>query len=533
MIHEHDEPTEQLPPQDTGTPVEAVEIAQPEGEPQSAPEGAAQPAVKHVEKPNPAVTIQFPVTRALKPGEEENFVPGGPYLRAVAVTRNDFQTLVSELPKLRIGNTEHNRTWAGDMGAASLVQVGEGTEFEDQLKDPNADWQQGLEFNGTLLYSGKPRHASGSQGRVLHGDQARQQLKARLGLGQPLQFPMYHSGLWLSFQAPLEEHLIDLEYRLGQNRISLGRDTAAALFSAAGVYHLMDITNFALSYVYEANIKDITLANLKRKLLITDIYLLSAGLAGLIHPQGSPLSRPCTNDLIGCQHIEREIVSIPRMTVVNRRKFTPKQLQHLSRRADKVTDADLESYIADHQYQKTRLIRLTDTVYAELEVPTVELFEKVGMSWVNNIVERADALLGKDGDNAERDQYMAMQASGQRARKYAHWVKRMILKNSEEINEGALTFDPENDFSIENREDIDVNLGDVAADPKSLAAYEEGVSKFIEDTTVAVVGIPRYNCPSCGADQGFDNAHPNIIAIDSARMFFTLLGLRIAKATIA
>lgn len=488
-------------------------------------------AVVEPMKPAMQVTIAYPITTPAGPEYDARF-KNGTYLRAVGVGRAEFGQLVEDLPRIQIGNTQATRTWAEDMSKAADIQIEEGTDLRGPIDDPDSDWQQNLEYNGTLLGVGVPVHGNGSTGRKLTGDMARQRLKARLGIGAPRQFPMYHSGIWLSMQAPAEEQLLDLEFRLGMSKIAAGRHTGGALFSAMSVYHQMDVASFALSCTYEANIRDISLKNLKSKLLITDIYYLTTSLAAMINPQGYPLSRPCVNDLINCQHIERDVVNIGRMMVVNRRVLSQDQHAHMNRRIDKVTDEAIAAYQNGHAYQATRLVKVTDNIYVELEVPTLEQYEKVSHGWIQSMVARADAVMGADADSGERNAFIAYQSVGQRAREFAHWVKRIILKEGVEPIEGQLTYDPEVDLVIESRDDIDSNLGDFSSNEEVFEAFTKGVRNYIDSVTVALVGIPRYKCPSCDADQGSDDGrHPQIIPIDGTRVFFTTLSQRIDRAT--
>lgn len=482
-------------------------------------------------KPAMQVTLAYPITSPVTPDFEARF-ENGTYLRAVGVSRGEFSELVDNLPKIRIGNTKATRTWAEDMSKAAEIQIEEGTDLRGPIDDPEADWQQNLEYNGHLLGVGVPVHGNGSTGRKLTGDMARQRLKARLGIGAPRQFPMFHSGLWLSMQAPAEEQLLDLEFRLGMSKIAAGRHTGGALFSAMSVYHQMDVASFALSCVYEANVRDISLKNLKSKMLITDLYYLTTSMAAMINPQGYPLSRPCVNDLINCQHVERDVVNIGRMMVVDRRKLSREQHAHMARRIDKVTDEAIEAYQKGHSYQSTRLVKVTDTIYVELEVPTLEQYEKVSHGWIQSMIMRADTVMGSDADSGERNAFIAYQSVGQRAREFAHWVKRIILKESEEMIPGQLTYDPEVDMVIESRDDIDANLGDFSSNEEVFEAFTKGVRNYIDSVTVALVGVPRYKCPACDHDQGSDDgSHPQMIPIDGTRVFFTTLSQRIDRAT--
>ncbi len=480
------------------------------------------------------VTMSKEMTRPVNETEAKQFEYNHTYLTTLDLSASAFAKLAAELPNQKIARNKHTLAWAHELQEGAKILAHSTTDLEEAFGREGSDWQQGGLHNGVLLDAGRPVNSGlRSTGRKLQGDVAKQVLKAKLGIGTPGQFPMWHSGLWLSYRAPMEDQILELETKLGMAKVELGRISGGAMYSAYSVSSVMDAVNFALSYVYEATTKDISLSSLKEKLKITDINLVIHGMASIINPAGYPLARPCTNDVSKCQHIEHEILQLSRMNIVDRDRLSKEQLAHMARRTEKVTDAELAAYSNAHGYAETALVKVDENVYVELEVPSIALYEKVGLSWVNGIAERADAALGENLEEGDRDNFIMVQATGSRAREFAHWVKRIIIKDGEEKVPGQLTYDPEVDMSIEDREDIDANLGDFSAKPEVLEAFVTGVKKFISSVTIAAVVIKRHNCRVCGVEQTDEiNFHPRVVALDAARLFFILLGQRAFKQTI-
>jgi len=142
-----------------------------------------------------------------------------------------------------------------------------------------------------------------------------------------------------------------------------------------------------------------------------------------------------------------------------------------------------------------------------------------------------DAAFGTALEGQERDQYIMAQSRMATARQYSHWVKRIIFKNKEEEVAGVLTFNPEEDDQDDVRESFVELLGEISSRQDVVERFTEGVQKFIDSVTVAMVAIPRYNCRVCSAPQTVEGSkHPRLLPLDVTRLFFTLLGQRTAKA---
>lgn len=491
-----------------------------------------QPRRSEPVEPSKTVTVSRPLTRPATTDAEKQDLEKGFHIWTLNQTAEEFAPVGESMNELNLTATPEILRWLEGAARGSRLMP-TGNYGQGALAREGSDWQQSVDFNGEEMMIGRPIATGGNSstnGRV-SGEEAKSRLKARLGVGSLAQAPMWHSGFWVSLQAPGEGEMLELEQQLGNSKITLGRVSGGLAFSANNVYHQLTVVNFAISKMYDSTLKDISPASVKSKMLITDIPLLILQLGLINNPNGYPLARPCTDHAKECQHIEEEVLNLSRLKFVDRRSLSQNQRRLMARRTQKINEAELAEYVNGHAYASTTLCAISDDVYVEFAVPTVELYEKSSFDWINSIEERVDAAFGTSLEGQERDQYILAQSRMATARQYSHWVKRIIFKNVEEATPGVLTYDPAVDDVDDVRESFVELLGEISSRQDVVERFVEGVQKFIDSVTVAMVAIPRYTCRVCGAEQTVESSrHPRLLPLDVTRLFFTLLGQRTAKA---
>jgi len=135
---------------------------------------------------------------------------------------------------------------------------------------------------------------------------------------------------------------------------------------------------------------------------------------------------------------------------------------------------------------------------------------------VDGIVKMLEDSFAVSLQGSQRDNYINDHARVTNMRQFSHWVSKIVL-DDEEMGDDAETIE---------------NLTALFSSQKSISdKFFTEIGKYIDDSTVSVIGIPKYNCPACNYEQiGENSNHPLIIPLDVARVFFTLLDQRINKA---
>lgn len=384
--------------------------------------------------------------------------------------------------------------------------------FTNTIARDDAMWRQSVDHEGERLRAGRPRFGGGGGDGIIAGERAVLRIMNGLGLGAVVQVPLWHTGIWLTLKAPGDDELLELDRRIAEEKVKLGRASSGIIFSNDSIYTTSYLVNFALRCVYDSSTRDISQEYLKSIIKITDIPSLIWGLLCSIYPNGYPLAQPCVADPSKCQHVTRELLNLTKIHWVDNRALSSEHRRHMARRTAKFTDEEIIKYQDTLPTQESREVVIGDSVKMILKVPTVALHEESGFAWVDNIVEMTDRAFAVPLRGEERESYIHNQARVTLLRKYSHWVSKIVYE--EDV--------------VEDRATIDNLLSRFSTAKGISNTLIENIVKYIDDCTVALVAIPTYNCPQCGEPAGnADRRHDDLIPLDVARIFFTLRSQRL------
>jgi hypothetical protein len=430
-----------------------------------------------------------------------------------------FAEIMDQIPNLDLASSEDGQKWVALLDEARQYNY-RGNALMDALTRKDSMWRQSVKNGVEELRAGRPRLGDNTDpANRLTGERAVLKMQAVLGLGAIVQIPLWHSGIWLSLKAPSEAELLELERRIAMEKVALGRYTNGLIFSSTAVYTNMFLVNLALSKVYDATVKDISADALKKIIKLSDLPTLIWALAGTVWPNGYPYKQPCLADPANCTHVMEELLNISKLSFTDNRAFTESQCKHMSNRNAKHTPEALAKYQEDFKFQDGRTFEMADgAVAVDLRVPTLADYEESGYDWVDSIVNNTDSAFGTAMTDNERNAYIVNQGKATALRQYGHWIERLVL-----AGDGGI---------IEDRQSIDQSVTALSANGAVQEEFLDGIRKYIDSTTVSLIAVPRYECPSCHKDANpEDKKHPHLVPLDVARVFFTQLGQRSFKVT--
>tara|TARA_B100000929_G_scaffold290991_1_gene287093 strand:+ start:1366 stop:2838 length:1473 start_codon:yes stop_codon:yes gene_type:complete len=437
------------------------------------------------------------------------------FLSFLNVDMKELDNLSENYSKTNTASDERGRVWTVAWREA-LANLLKGNALSDSVEREDSAWRQKVDSNGEKLAAGRPRFGNNGS-NVISGERALMKATNALGLGAVVQIPLWHTGIWVSIKPPSEASLLELERRIGNEKISLGRYTSGMIFSNTSVYTVSYVVNFVLNHVYDASVKNITQENLKQLIKVTDIPTLVWGMACAIYPNGYKYARPCTTNPAECQHVVKAELNLTKLFWTDNNALTDWQRRMMSRRTDKYSEEDLERYEKEHFRGGATTFELQDNFKVRLQVPTIAQYEASGFAWVDGIVRLLEGSLGVSLKGKERDDYIVDQGRLTALQQYSHWVKEIMV----------------DDDSIVDQETIESLLGSLSSQEDISKQFFEKVGQFIDGATIALVALPKYDCPACGGEQEADvhgDRHPHLLPIDAVRVFFTLLDQRIYKA---
>lgn len=429
-------------------------------------------------------------------------------LSVLQVTREQAADIIEKNPKAD-GSDKDSVRW-GQILSAAFESLPMGKRFEATAAREGADFKQGIDTEKGLIGLSVPRFAE--NGPKLRGEQAALRVRALLGMGSITSIPLVHSGFWITIKTPSDSTLIELRRRLMEEKITLGRDTHGLVFSNVQSYSNGWLLDLVLDHMYSCTLKDTT--NIRQMIKTPDLPILFWGLAASIWPNGFNYVRAdMSEEGIANKRFHSGLIDIKKLLWVDNTSLTPKQKAHMSNRVEgSVTTDSVNIYLEEFVLTQGRSVQIgteDNPILVNLAIPSVDEFIKSGYRWITglaDIIERT--FTGPREDYDGRNNAIVEHANATIMRQYAHWIKSITVDGVEQS---------EQDF-------LDDAINSFAENKEVRSKLFDEIGKFIDDCTVAVVGIPESNGQALGPKR-----FPRIIPIDTVSTFFILLMQRAKK----
>lgn len=461
-------------------------------------------------KESKKIVIDFPVFK-----KAENWVNGNITISLPSEVYKQTAAAINSVPNVSIVNTQEDREWARvardglDLNTVEEILVG-------SLNRGNGHWRQALEVNGDKLIPKAPGFKETSN-TELKGERGKLRVLSQLGIGTLFQVPLYHTGIWVTFKAPTEGYLLELNRLILSDKIRFGRNTYGLAFSNTSSYTTDRLVSAALEHVYDTSL-DITgsgVSSLKDIISSQDIPSLLWGFACTMFPKGFQYERACLADPEKCNHVEREVVNITKLQFVDTSELTDWQKAHMSvRRPNSKSIESIRRYQEELLISAKRKVSVnknTDNVLQlTLKVPTISEYIDAGYRWISDITAIVESSLTADSQE-DKDIIITRHGQATSMRQYVHWVEKIELSD---------------DNYITAKETIEEVFDSISSDDKIRNEFIDEVVKYIDHTNICLIGIPNYECGSCGKEQpvfhDLDN-FKSILPLDLIPLFFELL----------
>lgn len=433
----------------------------------------------------------------------------------------DVQKDLVDAPNVDLLASNEARRWAETVkDGLSYNPMEEG--LVGALNDPDAEFRQNNTVNGVSLNSAVPKFRE-STGQNLKGERSLIRMISHLDLGTVFQVLLFHSGIGITFKPPTESELIELNRQMMADKIDFGRSSYGMVYSNTVVYSIERLVNFAVDHIYDMTTKseDINMSNIKDHIVAQDIQLFLWGFICSMYPKGFPYDRGCTDDPVKCNHVVHETLNVHKLQYTNMKALTDWQKTHMSIRQSKQKSlADVNRYKEELGRQQRRRVVINEGKASEvaitLRTPSITEYINSGHQWVDSIVNNVERVLGEDATKVDRHSNITMLGNATSMRQYSHWVESLELNGN----------------IIDDREAVENNLNIMTADSQVSDIFTAAVVKYINDSTISVIGIPVFDCPKCGKEQEGAKTlphHVNIIPLDVVQVFFGLTSQRMER----
>lgn len=398
------------------------------------------------------------------------------------------------------------------------------TNDSDMLATDDTGYENNLSYGDTELNI-RALNINPKANKV-SGDSLQAFLSTVTGVGALTQVPLWHSGFWLTLLPIKDSDIINLEMEITENFIELGRTTSGLIYSNYSVIYNRIITNFIIAHVQNSSLK-VPNSELRKYILIQDLYPIINGVLHSMNPNGYDYIRSCINNTVEdeegrpkCDFILEAKINFKKLLRVNRRKLTDNMLVQMSKRAP-----DSLSIEQVKEYQKVLVSTLTTTktitttndtkIAFTFSPPTLDEYIVAGEYWVNSIISKTEKLFTDTTDDDVKNNLISEMTITSILGMYNSWVTKV------EVGE----------HFIDGFVDITLALETLSSDNKTLTEFIDTIKDFINNSTVAMVGLPNYVCPTCKAEQNSDTSKDfkELVPINMVESFFDLATLRLAK----
>lgn len=440
-------------------------------------------------------------------------------------SNHDFEVNQSleATPHIKLMDNDSTRKWGQAVkDGLEFNTFAEG--FVPTMEDETALYKQAVDFNGQR-YSAQAPKIKNTENENLKGERAVLRVIRQLGLGTTFQIPLWHTGIWVTLKPPTEAEIIELNRQMVSEKIRIGRYTYGLVYSNTTSYTVNYLVDFILSHLYTTTVKneELPVSQLKNFISVQDLFTLVWGFACTMYPKGFQYRRACINDPEKCNHVVEERLNLSKLLWVNVNALTEWQKSHMSSRQPFIKDlASVKKYKEELIRIKSRRVKLSvdgseETLHVTLRSPNITQYISEGEKWITGIVNKVNEAVSEVEDDNERNTVIHRHAQASSMRQYAHWVETVEIGTN----------------VIDDSETICLMLDVMSGDDAIRGNFITEVIKYINESTLSVVGLPVFDCPNCGKDQSVDTVNKefvNIIPLDVIQLFFALSTQRIQRA---
>ena len=468
-----------------------------------------------VKEPELDIVLDYGFTKA---------VPEGFEVETIDLPSKDDETIrgiVDNLPKINMASSEAEVKWVETL-RNGMEQTPLRGVFTKTLAREGGKFRQYMQYGDTKLKASEPKFNE-IENKRLQGERAVLRVMSHLGLGSLFSVPLVHSGFWVTFKAPTETELIELNRMMFNDKITFGRYTYGLMFGNSTAYTVDRLVNFALEHVFESTLKSdlVGKRELKSLILTQDIPTLLLGVLCTQYSRGFKYRRACVNDPEKCNHVIEELINLAELLWTDNNSLTDWQRAHMASRQKGSKDIEsIKRYQEELKTLQDKHITIKkpngSDITIKLKSPTIAEYVDAGYKWITNVVNVVEGAISHEESREDRELYIERHSQATAMRQYSHWISSLLMGTNE----------------IEDKETIDQVLNVLSADDGTRNAYIDGILDYINTSTVSVVGIPAYDCPACGTpqEQGLNlPRHTSVIPMDLIQVFFALIGQRLEK----
>ena len=353
-------------------------------------------------------------------------------------------------------------------------------------------------------------------------------IKSALGKGEKANVPLYHSGFRITINPPSQSDLLAFQTKIMKDTTEVGRQTVGLVYSnyqaIVHKYFIEMVRDIIESTTLDTNTEEDDVFNY---ISMLDLNILYLGVMSSFAVSGIEVNISCKNTKIldeedhrpKCTYVASGVLNPTKMLWLDRGALEPWMEKQLRRKSSgSVSTSEVVAYrkVIDSRADGiTWNVPLSDhKVDVTFRVPTVADYMLYANMWIDKVVADVNKAVVGNITNAEREQTVELIAYYLRTSSHNGFIKTVDIDGE----------------SITEMEDIMEALSALDHEFDVIDDLSNTILKFIEDASIAIVGITTFECPECRAVQATsgNSSFAEIIPVDMVSIFFDQVDLVIA-----
>lgn len=459
---------------------------------------------------------------------KEDEIPGSVFMpTTIASTMEDLIEVINGLDGGEIDQyfTEEEKValQTGSLGNRYTVR---NNVLVDKMNSRIKDFVNSIRFGDKNLNL-RPINMS-TDSKSLSPTQAVLKFRSLLSVGEVIQVPLWHSGIWVTLKPPTQSDIVNMQIAIASNEIELGRMTNTLIYSNYSIVFDRIIVDFIMKHLASHSVKLKENENILDYISLYDYLPLVLALLSAMHPKGINIVRGCSNTTILdsnkkplCDFVVSAQADPKKLLWVDRSMLSQTMLSHMSNRMEHSMSTDS---VREYQLSIQDMVDKEVTINSEtgnkfvvkFSVPSIKFHIDRGEKWVFDIIKKAEDLYVTSDNIEQKNNKVNEIAKATILDIYNSFVKEVIL------DDGVV---------IKDEDAINEILGIISSDDTAFEEFYNGVTNYITMSSIAIVATPSYTCPKCGKiqNEGKQGSFKEFIPLNIVEHFFGLCALRTDK----
>lgn len=363
--------------------------------------------------------------------------------------------------------------------------------------------------------------------------------RSMAGMGTNTRIPLWNSGIWITMSVPKEVDVLYTIEKIANDALLIGTDTGKFIGTMHDAVYYNSLVEFILNHYQDSNLKLENREDIVNYILLSDVPSLVCGMISTMYPDGYSVTRSCKNNYVlvedgktKCNHTVTGLINPSLMIIKNNKLITPEMIVHMSKRNSSVSVEEVKQYqLVTNPGNKNKVIKVSDNTYnndyeVTLSIPSLGAYAQCLNIWRSDLENELDRFL-EAGDDIDKKREKATKLLNTNYLSYflsyVKSIKQTQLDTLDVLDTSVLPEDSQ-------YHTIKSYLEMMSSITPIINTFETEIRDYIHNSTVVIVGLPNYVCPSCQELQAVKNGrdYDNIIPIDMLKLFFTLSQIRVS-----